>query len=123
MTNVIIIAIIVVICALGVKSYAKKLTHGCCGGETDTEKKVRVKDKKPEHYPYSVVIGIEGMTCSHCKQHVENALNSGEGVWAEVNLKEGSAVVRMKNQLPEEELRRIITRAGYTMTGVKERLS
>ena len=55
------------------------------------------------------------MTCSHCRERVENALDQEEGVWAQVNLKEGSAVVRMKRELSREELERIIRRAGYTM--------
>lgn len=38
------------------------------------------------HYPYCVQIGIDGMTCNHCKARVENTLNSEDGVWAEVDL-------------------------------------
>ena len=86
-----------------------------CGAGGDAQKRVRVRDKNKEHYPYCVKIGVDGMTCSHCRERVENALNQEEGVWAQVNLKEGSAVVRMKRELSREELERIIRRAGYTM--------
>lgn len=118
MANVIIVLILVLICIYSVRSYMKKLTQGCCGAGGDEEKKVKVRDKNPEHYPHCVTIGVEGMTCSHCKARVENALNAEEGVWAQVNLKEKKAQVRMKNALSEDELRRIISRAGYTFTGV-----
>ena len=102
-------------CIFGIKSYARRLTQGCCGAGGDAQKRVRVRDKNKEHYPYCVKIGVDGMTCSHCRERVENALNQEEGVWAQVNLKEGSAVVRMKRELSREELERIIRRAGYTM--------
>ena len=119
MESAVIILIILIICIFGIKSYARRLTQGCCGAGGDTEKKVRVRDKNKEHYPYCVKIGIEGMTCSHCRERVENALNKEEGVWAQVDLKDGSAVVRMKKELSREELERIIRRAGYTMTGME----
>ena len=48
------------------------------------------------HYPYCVQIGIDGMTCNHCKARVENTLNSEDGVWAEVDLSQNLATVHMK---------------------------
>lgn len=116
MANVIIILILVIICIYAVRSYMKKLAHGCCGSGGDEEKKVKVRDKDESHYPYCVTIGVDGMTCSHCKLRVENALNSEDGVWAQVNLKANSARVHMKTLLSEDDLRRIISRAGYTLT-------
>lgn len=119
MANVIIILILVLVCIYAVRSYMKKLAQGCCGAGGDEEKKVKVQDRNPDHYPHCVTIGVEGMTCGHCKLRVENALNSEEGVWAQVNLKENSAKVHMKTLLSEDDLRRIIGRAGYTFTGIQ----
>lgn len=118
MANVIILLILVLVCIHAVRSYMKRLAHGCCGAGGDEEEKVKVRDKNPAHYPHSVTIGVDGMTCKHCKLRVENALNSEEGVWAQVNLQEKTAQVRMKTPIPEEELRRIIRRAGYTAVSV-----
>lgn len=119
MENVIIVLIIVIVCIFGVKSYAKRLTQGCCRAGGDSEKKIRVRDKNKDHYPYCVKIYVEGMTCSRCKERVENAFNREEGVWAVVNLKENSAMIRMKKELSEAELRRIVQRAGYAVTGME----
>lgn len=118
MANAIIVLILILIGIYSFRSYMKKLRGGCCGGEVDVEKKVKVRDKNPENYPYTVTIGIEGMTCAKCRERVENALNKEEGVWAQVNLKEKQALVRMKKELSEDEFRKIIVRAGYTMTGM-----
>jgi copper chaperone CopZ len=114
MSTAVIVVLLVVICVFSIKSYAKKLSHGCCGGG-DGEKRVKVRDKNKAGYPYCVTITIDGMTCNHCKARVENALNSHDGVWAEVNLTKKKAVVRMKERLTDDELKSCITLEGYTV--------
>ena len=76
MESAVIILIVIVICIFGIKSYARRLTQGCCGAGGDAQKRVRVRDKNKEHYPYCVKIGVDGMTCSHCRERVEKALIS-----------------------------------------------
>ena len=120
MGTAVIILILLIIAIIAVKSYAKKLTSGCCGAGGDKERKIHIKDKDVSHYPYTASISISGMTCKHCKERVENALNAEEGVWAEVDLKNGSALVRMKNKLPEMTLRSDIIKAGYSVTSFSE---
>ena len=70
-------------------------------------------DKNPAHYPYEVQLTIDGMTCGNCVNRVENALNELEGVWATADLMEGKAVVRMKQDIPLEELKQAVKSAGY----------
>lgn len=118
MANVIIILILIIIGIYSVRSYMKKLRNGCCGGGCDVEEKIKVRDKNPGNYPYTAAIGIEGMTCGRCKTRVENALNLEDGVWAQVDLKKRQALVHMKKELSDDELRRIIIRAGYIVTGI-----
>lgn len=121
LSTIIIAAILAVICVLAVIGYIKKLKHGCCGSESGTaEKRIKVSDRNPEHYKNCVQLTISGMTCSRCKLRVENALNAKENIWAEVNLKEGTALVRMKEELPDDTLRRIVSRAGYTVIGIEK---
>jgi copper chaperone CopZ len=116
MSTAIIVAVLLGVCILSVKSYAKRLSHGCCGGgDSDAPKKVKVADKNKKDYPYCVTVEVDGMTCNHCKARVENALNSCNGVWAEVNLRKKIAVVRMKERLSNDELKNIITAEGYTV--------
>lgn len=119
MANVIIVVALILIGIYGVKSYMKSVAHGCCGTGND-EKRIRVKDKRTEHYPYAVTLSVDGMTCSNCKMRVENALNAEEGVWAEVSLKEKKAVVRMKERIEDAVLKRDVERAGYDVLGISE---
>lgn len=114
MSTAIIVVILVFICIFSIKSYAKKLANGCCGGG-DVEKKIKVKNKNKADYPFCVEIAVDGMTCGHCKMRVENVLNSQNGVWAEVDLKKKSVTVRMKERISDEELKKIITKEGYSV--------
>lgn len=60
------------------------------------------------------VIGIEGMMCVHCQQHVKEALEKVPGVvGAEVSLEDKSALVRCNNSVKDQALQQAIIDAGY----------
>ncbi len=119
--TVIICAVILILCIFGIKSYWKRLTSGCCGSSGEgKEKRVKVEDRDCSHYPVVKVLSVDGMTCGNCARRVENALNRLEGVWAEVTLSEGEATVRMKQEIGEAELRKVLREAGYALLSVKE---
>ena len=64
------------------------------------------------------------MSCGNCASHVENALNSLEGVWAQVDLEKGEALVRMKQEYGNNELKQAVKDAGsvsYTHLDVYKR--
>lgn len=53
---------------------------------------------------------VEGMMCQNCRKHVEKALNSMEGVSAEVNLEKAQAEVEFSGNVPTvEQLQKVIT--------------
>ncbi|MGN0806845.1 MAG: heavy metal translocating P-type ATPase [Candidatus Coproplasma sp.] len=65
------------------------------------------------------LISVEGMCCEHCAARVEKALSAVEGVVsADVKLKKQLAVVRSREELSDEVLTKVITDAGYTVTGI-----
>ena len=113
MATAIIFIILVIICVFGIRSTVKRTRNGCCGGGGDDVKKVKVEDKNISHYPYSYSLEVDGMTCGNCKKRVENALNSQKGVFASVNLEKKLATIRMKDELPEDELKELVRKAGY----------
>ncbi len=118
MGTAIIVAVLIVFGLIALKSYAKKLRSGCCGAG-DSEAVVKVKDTDETHYPHHIELSVSGMTCKKCKQHVENAFNKRDGLWAQVDLKKGLAEVRAKKELTDFELRDIVSGAGYTVTGIR----
>lgn len=121
MATAVICIILVIAVVAGVKSYMKKLRSGCCGASSELAvKKVKVKDKDPSHYPYQKVLKIDGMTCGNCANCVENALNHLDGVYASVDLMKEEAVVRMKEKVEDQILKKTVAAAGYTVYKVTE---
>ena len=114
MTTGIIVVILVVICVFSIKSYAKKVSSGCCGTDAG-DRKIRVKDKNVKNYPYVVRLKIEGMTCKNCKTRVENAFNCQSDFWAKVDLKNNVATVMTKRPVSVSELEKVVEHMGYTV--------
>lgn len=59
------------------------------------------------------MLKVQGMTCNHCKMHVEKALSGVSGVEkASVDLDKGEAVV--VGNASREDLIKAVTDAGYS---------
>ena len=59
-----------------------------------------------------MTLKVEGMTCNHCKMHVEKALNGVSGVEkASVDLAKGEVVV--VGNANREDLVKAVSDAGY----------
>lgn len=60
-----------------------------------------------------MVLKVEGMTCNHCKMHVEKALRGVNGVAdAQVDLAKGEAVV--SGEANRDDLVKAVEEAGYS---------
>ncbi len=64
----------------------------------------------------TIVLGVEGMTCSSCVARVEKSLNELPGVNAAVNLALHSAKVEYPAGVSEEDLVKQVEKIGYTAT-------
>lgn len=111
MTDVIIIIVLAVPVAVGIRATVKHFRGegACCGGGAS----VRVKRKRLKTVVQKRTLLIEGMTCIHCKERVESRLNELAGVSARVKLKEKTAYVSMDREVSDERLRRAVENAGY----------
>lgn len=117
MATILICIALAALAALGIRSYARRFSAGCCGADGETVRRLRVQDRNPKHFPYEVRLAIGGMTCQNCARRVENELNSLDGVWAKVDLGKQEAVVRLKAPPDEEALRNAVQKAGYWQRG------
>ena len=92
----------------------KKLHSGKCSGRQDTsvQETILKKDNKMKKE-----FKVDGMMCNHCRTHVENALNSMEGVSAKVTLDPPVATVEADREISVQELQKTISeKAGdYTI--------
>lgn len=120
MATTIISILLIMFCVLAVVGYRKRLSQGCCGSGGDIVEKQGPADRDISHYPYEYKAVIEGMTCKNCAARVENAFHSAGEFYAKVNLGKKTAVVRAKEDTPEETLKKIILRTGYDVASINK---
>ena len=123
MGTLVISLLLALICVFSVRSVIKRIKYGssCCGTHDPLPKKIRVSDKDSSHYPYSYRLIVDGMHCSNCVRHVENALNAKDGVWATVNLADKSVLLRSKAPLDEKDISRTVAGEGYTVLEISQK--
>ncbi len=121
MGNVIITAILILIVAGAVCSTVRRIRYGssCCGTKELPEKRIKVKDKNKAHYTYTYVVKVDGMHCANCARRVENALNEGDGRWAIADVGQKEVRLLSKQAESEDEIRKAIAAAGYTMLSMQ----
>ncbi len=122
MGTIFVIAILLAIIAFAVKSTIHRIRHGsaCCGERDAPEKKIQPADKNKANYPYKYILSVDGMHCSNCTRHVENALNSIEGLWATASLEKKCVTVLSKMELEAADLESEVKEAGYTVLAVSK---
>lgn len=67
------------------------------------------------------VLSIAGMSCQHCVARAMKALNSIEGVEAQVNLKKKSATVELSQDVEDGVFERALEEANLKLVSVKEK--
>jgi copper chaperone CopZ len=122
MENIIIVTVLILILAAAIYGTVKRIRFGssCCGTKTPPEKKVKVKDRNKNNYPYRYILSVDGMHCSNCARRVENALNKTEGRWATVDLADKEVSLYSKHEETDRDLAGVIAASGYTMLSFKK---
>ncbi len=81
-------------------------------------KYIRKEEKKMSEFTKN--IGIDGMQCGHCKMTVEKALSGLNGVTSvDVSLESKNATIYSTNEVSNGDIEKVITDAGFTVTGIK----
>lgn len=115
MTNAVIIAILIIILFVALKStighFQKK--SGCCGSGT-----YKARPRKLSSVAAKSVFTVEGMSCQHCVNRVMEAVHSLKGTSAVVNLKKGIVTISMETPMDTSLIKAAIEKAGYTVTDI-----
>lgn len=116
MIDYIIIGVIIALVAIGFRSTVKhfKGEGGCCGGGDHKPKKKRLKGSK-----YKKVFRVDGMHCEHCKNRVEEIVNSIDGIAGKVDLKKGELTVSYARDIDDDVIKAKIEAVGYTVLGCR----
>lgn len=65
----------------------------------------------------TLTLAIDGMSCSHCQQRVQNALENVQSIHeAHVNLDEGHATLQATPDANVDDIVRAVDAAGYSAT-------
>lgn len=116
MSTIMLCLLLLIMTACSIKLYIRRMSEGCCGGSGQPYvSKVKVADHNRSHYPYHRILKVDGMSCGNSAVHVENALNSIEGVWAKVNLLKEEVSLYMKQDIDEGVFCFAVKDAGYTV--------
>lgn len=67
----------------------------------------------------TIVYGVEGMHCNHCKAAVEESVHKVKGVSEAVATPAANTLV-VKGNAREEDIRKAVEKAGFTFTGAKQ---
>jgi len=111
MGNVVICLVLLVIVVFALRGSLKhfKGEGGCCGGDSQ----IKVKRQRLKEVKEVKTFRIEGMSCDHCRQRIENELNSMDQVSARVSLSRKEAVIKLGREVDDETLVQAIEKLGY----------
>lgn len=79
----------------------------------EASKKKPLKEEKPMR-----IMKIEGMMCPHCQAAVTKALNSLDGVKAEVDLDAKQASIEADDSVSDDVLKKAVEDAGYEVVSI-----
>lgn len=80
------------------------------------------KNFKKDDENMKKIVSIDGMCCEHCAARVEKALSTVAGVVsADVKLKKKHAVIRSREEISEEEIKKVVEDAGYTVVAIENK--
>lgn len=115
---------VVILCLSGVRSLLRRAAGiGCCGGgRGDDVRQTGPNDKHKSHYPIYATMEINGMKCRNCAVRTENALNTVDGIYARVCLREKKAVMFLKKDITDEKLEETVRSAGYAAGGISRKI-
>jgi copper chaperone CopZ len=67
------------------------------------------------------IIKISGMTCAHCQDRAQKALNGISGVRAKVDLKKAQAIVVLEQDVPDQIFKDALSEAGYEAVSIQDK--
>jgi len=78
---------------------------------------------EPQSDAGTIVLRIEGMMCTHCQATVTRALESIDGVHAQVDWQAGTAVVSAPAFVTDAQLRQVVEAEDYAVTAIEREIA
>ena len=115
MENIIVFVLLTIIVLIALRTTIKRFKGrgGCCSGGIYKPKKKKLKTVVQQKTFY-----VSGMHCEHCKNRIEDSINSIPGVSATVKLKKNQVLVKYEIPVDDTFIINQIKKSGYTVTSV-----
>lgn len=122
MYTIIVLAVLVVIVALIIRSLVNKKGGGCtgdcssCGGCSSVGGSSKYKVK--------TTLTVDGMMCGMCETHIQDAVRKNFDVKkVKASHQKGTVVIMSEHRLDEEKLKDVIRETGYTLQNIQFELA
>lgn len=122
MYTIIVLAVLVVIVALIIRSLVNKKGGGCtgdcssCGGSCSTGGSSKYKVK--------TTLTVDGMMCGMCETHIQEAVRKNFDVKkVKANHQNGTVVIMSEHRLDDNKLKDVIRETGYTLQNIQFELA
>ena len=122
MYTIIVLAVLIVIVALIIRSLVNKKGGGCtgdcssCGGSCSSA--------DGSKYMVKTTLAIDGMMCSMCESHLQDAIRANFDVKkVKASHQKGTIIIISKHRLDEEKLKNVIRETGYTLQNIQFELA
>lgn len=122
MYTIIVLAVLVVIVALIIRSLVNKKGGGCtgdcssCGGCSSTGGSSKYKVK--------TTLTVDGMMCSMCETHIQETIRNNFDVKkVKASHQKGTVVIMSEHRLDDNKLKDVIRETGYTLQNIQFELA
>ena len=109
----ILAAVLIIALFIALRTVIKRfgIKKTCCGGKRTEKREEKILESAPM---WEITVGIDDLCCENCAIRVENAFNRMEGVSAKASHEEKRAVLLLRKELSETELRAVVADCGFT---------
>lgn len=122
MYTIIVLAVLIVIVALIIRSLVNKKGGGCtgdcssCGGCSSAGGSSKYKVK--------TTLTVDGMMCGMCETHIQEAIRNNFDVKkVKASHQKGTVVIMSEHRLDDNKLKDVIRETGYTLQNIQFELA
>lgn len=122
MYTIIVLAVLIVIVALIIRSLVNKKGGGCTGDCSSCGGCSSVGDSSK--YKVKTTLTVDGMMCGMCETHIQEAIRNNFDVKkVKASHQKGTVVIMSEHRLDDNKLKNVIRETGYTLQNIQFELA
>lgn len=122
MYTIIVLAVLVVIVALIIRSLVNKKSGGCTGDCSTCGS--GCSSASGSKYKVKTTLTVDGMMCGMCESHIQDAVRKNFDVKkVKASHQKGTVVIMSEHRLDDNKLKDVIRETGYTLQNIQFELA